>query len=449
MSLPNLKIPGLEFQALVGQGAHSVVYRAQRDGVDYAVKIPKVDELDNDERRLAFVREAAIVAQVKHEVLPQVFEVGEADGCPYLVMEFMDGAVLGSEIEGDVLSQEAVRRIALDIASALSSLHKASIIHRDIKPRNVIITEQGRARVIDYGISGALDSQSELMVAGTFQYAAPEQTGMLERPVDGRADLYALGVLMFECLTGRLPFVAREIGEMLRMHAVMQAPDARSLREDVSDAMAMVVARLLAKDPDDRYESADSLIADLHELSYLDEQLAASKSIVLNSLDSRLRTTHGVLVGRDEALGNLRQLWERGHMGQGGVGLIEGPSGTGRTHLMYRYLRELSQEGVPVLVARCSSEEQVPMGSFRRAIDGFIHGQVAGSNQSALAMRARVTAASAERLEALCSFSREVASTLGEGVEVNPGKNIASEEEAVVSFLFNLRQKPQNPIRRS
>ncbi|MEC9464421.1 MAG: response regulator [Myxococcota bacterium] len=438
MATANLKIPGLDVQSMVGQGAHSIVYRAVRDGIDYAVKVPRTEELDSEERRGAFVREAAIVAQVKHEALPRVFEVGEVDECPYLVMEFMHGSVLASELGDEPLSQERVCSIALDIVRALSMLHMANIVHRDVKPRNVIMTGEGRARLIDYGISGVVDTQNELMVAGTFQYAAPEQTGMLERPVDGRADLYALGVLMFECLTGRLPFIAREVGEMLRMHAVMQAPDVRSLRADVTDAMALVIARLLAKDPDDRYESADSLATDLENIEYLDQQLADSGDVVLDSMDARLRAVHGVLVGRDGELKSLRNHWEKGHLGQGGVCLIEGASGTGRTHLMHRHLRELSEQGVPVLVTRCSDEDQVPMGSFRRAIDGFIHGQVMGSTKASLAMRKRVEGAIGDRLPALASFSREVAAVFRTDERPTSEQDLISEEEAVVSFLFNL-----------
>src|SRR5213078_4816787 len=117
-------------------------------------------------------------------------------------------------------------------------------------------------RLIDFGLV-ARGGRRHDQVAGTLLYSAPEQTGMLRRPVDGRADLYALGVVLFECLAGELPFRAGDAGELIQMHLAVPAPDVRSVRPDVSAALAAVVDALLAKDPDDRYQSGDGLRADL------------------------------------------------------------------------------------------------------------------------------------------------------------------------------------------
>ena len=380
MAQTNVHIPGLEIDIMVGQGP--IPWFIKRDATTKIMRLSCQGSKTLRTRPGAhkFIREAAIVAQVRHAALPRVFEVGEADDCPYLVMEFMGGSSLASEIEKGPLSEEAAVRIGIELASGLGTLHLASLVHRDVKPRNVILSEKGEARLIDYGISSVASGTADAMVAGTFQYSAPEQTGMLERPVDGRADLYALGVLIFECLSGQLPFQSKDVGELLRMHAVIPAPDIRGLRSDVSDGLALIIARLLAKDPDDRYQSAAGLASDLVQFLYLNELLNNKEEIVLDSIDSRFRTPHPVSVGRKEQLKQLQQVWDRGHLGSGAVAMIEGDSGAGRTHLLNHHLQDLADAGVPIMVARCSSEDGPPLEVFRRAIDGMISCQAAGSS---------------------------------------------------------------------
>ncbi|MBT6431966.1 MAG: response regulator [Deltaproteobacteria bacterium] len=440
MAQTNVHIPGLELDIMVGQGAHSIVYKAKRGDEDYAVKLPRIEDLEDESRRINFIREAAIVAQVRHPALPRVYEVGEADDCPYLVMEFMGGTSLAAEIEKNPLSESEVVRVAIDLASGLGTLHLANLVHRDVKPRNVILSDKGRARLIDYGISSVATGTADSVVAGTFQYSAPEQTGMLERPVDGRADLYALGVLIFECLTGQLPFQAKDVGDLLRMHAVVAAPDVRGLRGDVSDGLAMIVARLLAKDPDDRYQNAAGLASDLVQLPFLNELLDGNKTVYLDSIDSRFRTPQAVAVGRKEQLKQLQQVWDRGHLGSGAVAMIEGDSGAGRTHLLNNHLQQLADAGVPVMVARCSSEGGLPLEVFRRAIDGMISCQAAGSNPAAQALRERIVEAGEDGRSDLVGFSYELEKLFGKTGQAEEGDSSddAQEHQAVADFLFRL-----------
>lgn len=440
MAQPDVQIPGLEFEMMVGQGAHSVVYKARRGDQAYAVKLPRIEDLEDADRRRHFIREAAIVAQVRHPALPRVYEVGEADDCPYLVMEFMDGLSLASEIEKAPLSEAEAVRMAIDIASGLGTLHLANLVHRDVKPTNVILTENGNARLIDYGISSVASSEADQMVAGTFQYSAPEQTGMLARPVDGRADLYALGVMTFESLTGQLPFASKDVGELLRAHAVMAAPDVRGIRSDVSDGFATIISRLLAKDPDDRYQTAAGLASDLVQLPFLNEMLVAKRDIALDSIDSRFRTPQPVAVGRTEQLKQLQHVWERGHLGSGAVAMVEGDSGSGRSMLLSHHLQELTDAGVPVMFARCSSQDEVPLEVFRRAIGGMISCQAAGSNPAAQALRERILDAGADDKASLVGFSHELESLFGELVNSSEADEAddARQHQAVADFLFRL-----------
>src|SRR5690606_34176036 len=137
----------------------------------------------------------------------------------------------------------------------LAAVHQVGLIHRDLKPQNIMVQPDGRARLIDFGLAAMTEAYAADTVIGTLAYAAPEQSGTLNRVVDARSDLYALGVVLVECATGRPPFTSPDVGDLLWMHATVQAPDIRTLRPDLSPGLAAVVATLLAKDPDDRYQT--------------------------------------------------------------------------------------------------------------------------------------------------------------------------------------------------
>ncbi|HVQ93649.1 MAG TPA: serine/threonine-protein kinase, partial [Mycobacteriales bacterium] len=256
--------------AEVGQGAYATVHRIRRDGVDYAVKTAHPMVAGGEQTAVAFRREAAMLARIDHPAVPRVFDVGQSGDRPYLVMEYVDGRPLSTLLAAGPLRPDRVLAIGLDVAGALAAAHRAGLVHRDIKPANILVTGDGRAHLIDFGLaaSGAARVADEA-VAGTFDYSAPEQTGMLARPVDARADLYALGVVLFEGATGDRPFHSDNAGELIRMHATVPAPDPRTRNPTVPAEVAALIGRLLAKDPDDRYASAEQLSTHLRRLAGL------------------------------------------------------------------------------------------------------------------------------------------------------------------------------------
>ncbi len=352
----------------LGRGAHTVVHLARRDddGARFAVKV--LDQLPDDggATLARFRREAALVASIGHPDLPRIHEVGTLDGRAYLVMDLIEGCRLADVLSAGPMPVEQVVQVALDLVGPLSALHGHAMVHRDVKPQNIMITPDGRARLIDFGLaargSGPAGETPEDagQAVGTLAYAAPEQTGMLRRPVDARADLYSLGVVLFECLSGLPPFPVDDVGELLRMHAVVPAPDLRGLVPGVPEALAALVARLLAKDPDDRYPDG--------------AHVAAALSEVLPGAGPAPRPdrTGAGLAGRQQEYRQLAEAWRRAVAGHGGVAVIRGQAGVGKTRLAAALLEQAGAEGRRVLTGKAFHQERIPLAVLRRAADAAV-----------------------------------------------------------------------------
>ena len=302
----------------------------------------------------ALRREATLLTWIDHPGITRVHEVGLADGQAYMIMDLVDGRPLaGSLVEGPLPVDETVR-IGLAVAEVLAAVHRGGLVHRDVKPQNIMLEPGGRARLIDFGMAARADRDCGDMAAGTFLYAAPEQTGMIKRPVDGRSDLYALGAVLFECLTGTTPFVAEDTGTLLHMHAVTPAPPVTDLRPDVPAGLAAAVAKLLAKDPDDRYATAGNLIADLAGSGHPPDGPPA-----------------GRLIGRDTQIERLRAAWRRAKAGQGGVAVITGGPGAGKTRMAREIATHARDDGGAVLYARCVPGS-APLAAIRVAVEQYL-----------------------------------------------------------------------------
>ncbi|WP_249998711.1 diguanylate cyclase [Actinoplanes sp. M2I2] len=349
-----------EMISQLGRGAETVVYRVRRHGDEYTLKVLSSSERDT---LTAVRREAALLGSVGHPLLPRVFEVGESVAGPYLVLEYVEGVPLSQVLRGGPLDEGTAVRLAVDLLGPLAAAHRAGLVHRDIKPDNVIIEPSGAGRLIDFGMAargGAHDGG----VVGTLSYSAPEQTGMLKRPVDGRSDLYALGVLLYESLTGELPYQARDAGELIRSHAIAPIPDVRAHRPGLSPTLAAVVATLMAKDPDDRYQSGDSLLSDLH-------RLAGDPAATFPVAADRGSRPAGpaLLVGRDEEVITLANRWLRARSGTGGAVIVEGPAGAGKTRLVRELTNAVAIDGDLVLYGKCVPDDPVPLAPLRSAVE--------------------------------------------------------------------------------
>ncbi len=360
-----VRVPGFEVLQVIGHGAASTVYRvrrtrAARSEPDYALKVVDASRAGSHGSLAAFRREAAWLASVGDPRLPVIYEVDEVDGNPYLVMDLVGGRSLSAELTTGPMSPNRVVALAQDLVGPLSAIHRRGLMHRDIKPDNIMVLPTGDARLIDFSLATRDSGEHAEGVVGTLLYTPPEQSGMLRRPVDHRCDLYSLGAVLFECLTGAPPFQASDVGELLRQHAVTPVPDLAALVPDIPPPLAELVTRLLAKDPDDRYQSGQELAADL-------DRLGPGES----ALDRPPALDAG-LAGRVRELGQLRDQWQHAREGQGRVCLVRGPAGTGKSRLAAELAGSARQAGWPVLRAKSSADDPVPMAALRRAFDSYL-----------------------------------------------------------------------------
>src|SRR5579862_8087966 len=278
-------------EARIGSGGMSTVYRATDETLQRQVAIKLMHrEIASDSDQLErFRREARAVAQLSHPHIVGVIDYGEDDGRPYIVFEYVQGETLKERIRrnGCLPITEAVA-YAIEIARALGIAHARYIVHRDVKPQNVLIDEEGSAKVTDFGIARTLEEEgltADGRVIGTTDYVAPEQA--LGQPVTGQSDLYSLGVVLYEMLTGEVPFKADTQVAVAMRHVREPFPDVQRLRPEVSAALAAVVDRATAKRPEDRYANDAELIADLEDVLAIE---TARTGNVTGEVTSVLRT---------------------------------------------------------------------------------------------------------------------------------------------------------------
>ncbi|MER8016086.1 protein kinase [Streptomyces griseoluteus] len=258
-------------QDLLGEGGMAAVHLAHDSVLDRQVAIKTLHtELGREQAfRERFRREAQAVAKLTHTNIVSVFDTGEdeADGMPYIVMEYVEGRPLGSVLADDIrqfgaMPADKALRITADVLAALEISHEKGLVHRDIKPGNVMTTKRGVVKVMDFGIARAMQSgvtsmTQTGMVVGTPQYLSPEQA--LGRGVDARSDLYSVGIMLFQLVTGRLPFDADSPLAIAYAHVQEEPVAPSSINRALPPAVDALVARALRKNPAERFPTAEAM----------------------------------------------------------------------------------------------------------------------------------------------------------------------------------------------
>jgi YVTN family beta-propeller protein len=275
---PGTEIAGYRIESFIGRGGMAVVYRAEdmRLGRKVALKLLTPQLADSEQFRQRFIRESRLAASLDHPNIVPIYEAGEADGQLFISMRYVIGADLKGVLAemGGQLPLDRTLRLFGQVGSALDSAHRAGLVHRDVKPANILVAADerpGSARrdhvyLTDFGLTKRTTEMSSGLTGtghflGTVDYVSPEQ--IQGRPVGSGTDIYALGCVIYECLTGQLPFRRDDDAALLWAHLVEAPAPIHGIRPEVPAAVDDVVTRAMAKDPADRYESCEELLQEL------------------------------------------------------------------------------------------------------------------------------------------------------------------------------------------
>ena len=284
---PGTKLGRYEIRSKIGQGGMGQVYLAEDTSLHrkVALKILPAEVAAKKDRMRRFVQEAQAAAALNHPNIATIHEIGEHEGTHFIAMEFIDGATLGEKIHLERIELRTVLRYLQHAAEGLAKAHAAGIVHRDLKPDNVMVTRDGHAKILDFGLAKLIEQppvprsdSSEVVTAflpqhstpgaimGTVGYMSPEQANGKTKEIDQRSDIFSFGCILFEAATGKKPFAGDSVVKSLHMVIYEPAPLITDLNPGSPAELQRIVRRCLAKDPDDRYQSIKEVAIELKEL---------------------------------------------------------------------------------------------------------------------------------------------------------------------------------------
>jgi tetratricopeptide (TPR) repeat protein len=340
--------------AELGRGGMGVVYRAHDTLLERDVALKVLSKADlGTEGRARLLHEARAAAQLNHPNIVSIYDAGEVEGTSFIVMELVEAPTLFEHRPG---SLDEILSVAQQICDALEHAHAHGIVHRDLKPENVIITG-GQAKLTDFGLARSMTSRmsTEGAISGTVFYLPPEQA--LGQEVDGRADLYALGVMLYELATGQLPFSGDDPLAVISQHLYAPVVPPRTHNADIPPALDALIVQLLSKQPQDRPASAADVRQALQTV--VTASAVPSSPSTPSPLDQLVR---GRLVGREREMAEARALWMQAAAASEGrnVLLISGEAGVGKTPLV-RELKALARvSGGQALTGECYAGGSAP-----------------------------------------------------------------------------------------
>ena len=345
----------------LGKGGTGTVFRAHDPELNRDVSVKVLTNLGlGTDGRARLQQEAQSIARLNHPNIVAVYDVGELDEVPFIVMEYVEGSDLHRRAP-DVLAE--IVNIARQVSLALQHAHEAGVIHRDLKPENVLVQPDGVAKLVDFGIARSVTSRmtSEGQIVGTVYYLAPELA--LGQDYDGRADLYALGVMLYELSVGSLPFEQGDPLTIVSQHINAPPIPPRARNPEISPRLEALILQLMAKDPNERAASAAAVVEVLDDPDLLDLAAVTDQEMAVLG-----RIARGRFVGRKKELKQARTIWMQAMVGAGQTLLISGEPGIGKSSITRELATQAEISGGKALIGESYAEGGAPYSPFSQIL---------------------------------------------------------------------------------
>jgi serine/threonine protein kinase/tetratricopeptide (TPR) repeat protein len=359
----------------IGEGGMSTVWKAVdiKTGNTFAIKVLKKEKTSNRiEDIIRFKNEATTVSKLCLPGTVKIYEINEIGDTPFIVMEYLKGLSLKDFLDDkrEFSVDEAVD-IILKIAKVLINIHDMNILHRDIKPGNIILDDEDNdVKLIDFGLSQVreFDNYHKKEIVGTICYISPEQSGIIKDAIDERSDLFSLGVVFYQLLTCDLPYDISSISSLTKKCINNIPIRMKAFSSKIPDILIQIVLKLLENSPDNRYQSADGLIGDIEKFK------SGQMNFDVGEKDRIVKLNHKInLIGRENEINEMKDMFDKALNKNGGICFIDGEAGSGKTRLVQELRNYSYGKGSILIDSKCfSGENKVPYGVFKDLIDSYI-----------------------------------------------------------------------------
>ncbi|MDJ0836163.1 MAG: AAA family ATPase [Acidobacteriota bacterium] len=430
---PAFELSGYEIKERIHLGSRTRVFRARRlrDGMQVIIKTPASQVPGNSElRRLR--REFSLGCVMKHAHVVRYESLENAGDSMALVMEDYGGESLKRLMPKYGYTLTSFLNLALQIAKGLSAVHEGRIVHKDIKTSNILLNSAtGNVKITDFGISTELSEEYRTATGvsgleGTLAYISPEQTGRMNRPIDYRTDFYSLGVTYYELLTGRLPFQADDPLELVHCHIARSPTPIRDIKPEIPEQMAGIIGRLLEKDAEERYQSANGLIADLTRcLTELNQNGHISRfPLGEHDFSDQFQVPHK-LYGRERETRQLTEAFERSLQGEREMLCVTGYAGIGKSALVHEVLKPVTgHQGFFITGKFDQLNRNIPYSAFGPAFRGLVRQLLGESDAVIRSWREKLYKALGPNAGVLSGVIPDLALIMGENIHTEESEAV-------------------------
>jgi len=452
-----ISIPGFKMLERIYESPSSLVYRAIRLQDDRPVILKALrEDYPSPEEISRYRREYETTRNLNLEGVIKPLGLEKYANRPLLIFEDFGGESLDRLLKSETFTLKEILGIAVGVAGILGELHAANLIHKDIKPSNIVLNQtDGHLKLIDFGSAvtlsrRALEIKTPGRLSGTLAYMSPEQTGRLNRTVDWRTDFYSFGVTLYEMFTGRLPFAAADELEIVHAHIARKPRSPRELNEEIPDVLSNIVMKLLSKSPEDRYQSAAGIKADLEQC--LDRLRSSGRiepfSLSLRDIFDRFHLPQD-LYGRKREMDTLLEAFNRVCRGKKEMMLVCGPSGIGKTALVREIQIPVAERGGRFIYGRFDPfERNVPYSAVTAAFRDLVEQVLTESEESLDRWRERLLAALGPNGQVIIDLISGVELIIGRQPEVPALEPVAAQNRLRFVFQNFIRVfcRPEHPL---